>query len=1568
MSKVSKKQPQRKYEKTDQLTHIRKRPDTYVGSKKLQKLAAHCVADITAPTPTLITQDISYIPAMLRIFVEIISNAIDNIYRSDEDKIIMTKIKIDINKETGETSVWNDGTWIPLDKHEDTGLAIPHLIFGELLTSDNYDDTRDRQGSGRNGYGAKLTNVFSTEFKIEIAVPAESGEGLEIYRQTWTDGMTKATKATVTKRKTGKPYTRVTYTPDFAYFGITEYSEDIISLYYRYIYDSAMIAGCSKVAVWLDGKKIPISNLKEYAKLFTDSDELLEMKTCNSTVVLIPAKTFNFSAFTNGVHNSDGGVHLDLWSNAIFRPLMTKFNTKGRPQVSMRDIKQFFRILIKCDLPSPEFSSQSKTYLTSPSPEVKVTTKNITALMKWDFAEKVKDIIKGKELLTLKKIERKKKTFQKIPGYDPANLAGGPKASECILIFTEGLSAKAYAARGIDKGFVGNNDMPQIKGRDYFGLFPLRGKLLNVKNAKTLSISNNKEIKNAIAAINLRVNVDYTIEKNFSTLQYGKIAILCDADVDGIHIKGLLINMFHTLFPTLLKREDPFIISMETPIVRVFEGRNAHVFYDETKYKEFIARPGKGKLRKKYYKGLGTSSNKEVMETFGERVIKYTFDDEADTNMTHLFNSTHTSERKTWLGNYDPSNRLPDGSGKVSEMTITDFINYDMIKFSIDDCGRSIPHLLDGLKESQRKILYSVFKKKLTYTSKTLKVAQLSGYVAEHSGYHHGEQCLYDTIIKLANDIVGMNNIPLLFRDGQYGCLDPETPILMWDGGIKEAKNIQVGDILIGDDGTTRTVRKTVKGNDTMYDIVQGYGNTYRVNSYHILTLSYSMHKTIFWENSSESWVLKYFDDDAKCSKSKSISTTYMKKEDAYEKILHISDSIDDNHIFDINVQEYLKISKSERRYFKSVKNTSIIQWKEQSVPIDPYIFGHWLGDGDSNGNGFATEDHEIVKEWVKYAETIGAEVVHTKNDIDHENYHYSIRRKGSGKAGNLAVGNALHSSEKCKGCLTSKARHISCNWTYTKYNDCNVQCEGLNINGIKRTDFQPFKEILKKNNFMKNKHIPEYYIQNSKKVRLELLAGFVDSDGTVRESNGVQHVVISQEETKHGHLIDKLQYIANSLGFRATTSKSTHTRKNGGITIMKNLFISGDIWIIPTKIKHKKLINIKRRRNMVYCNFTVKNVGMGEFCGWDIDKNERFLLGDFTVTHNTRLQGGKDAAAGRYIFTKADQLTRLIFPAIDDNLLPRHRDDGDLIEPMFYIPVIPMILCSGCRGGIGTGWSCSVPTYNPLDLIASCKKWITKGDDAVTDLHPWFRNFKGTVTQESPTRHITTGVFERKGNKVTISELPIGMWTDKYKEFLEDMLENKIIKSLKNYSTPQVVKFVITESHNGLRCNSENLKLTSAINTTNMVLFTPKGKLKKFKNTKEIIINFCKCRMSLYDKRRAYLIKIMENEVKIATNKMRYLDAVMNETLIIFKRSETDIIGDMETMGLEKIKDNYDYLLNLTSRSFSQDKLDSLQKEIDTLTEKLEAAVKKTGKECWLSELATLKTEYTKWQKKMAY
>ena len=151
-----------------QLEHILHRPDTYVGSGRQQTYNDSHVGDITSVTPVIKKCSVKYIPAMLRIFVEIVSNAIDNIYRSEEEKVPMSKIKVTIDQDTGLTTVYNDGGWIPLDTHVETGKAIPELIFGVLLTSDNYDDQKQRSGSGRNGYGAKLTNAFSTMFKIEI--------------------------------------------------------------------------------------------------------------------------------------------------------------------------------------------------------------------------------------------------------------------------------------------------------------------------------------------------------------------------------------------------------------------------------------------------------------------------------------------------------------------------------------------------------------------------------------------------------------------------------------------------------------------------------------------------------------------------------------------------------------------------------------------------------------------------------------------------------------------------------------------------------------------------------------------------------------------------------------------------------------------------------------------------------------------------------------------------------------------------------------------------------------------------------------------------------------------------------------------------------------------------------------------------------------------------------------------------------------------------------------------------------------------------------------------------------
>jgi hypothetical protein len=247
-----------------------------------------------------------------------------------------------------------------------------------------------------------------------------------------------------------------------------------------------------------------------------------------------------------------------------------------------------------------------------------------------------------------------------------------------------------------------------------------------------------------------------------------------------------------------------------------------------------------------------------------------------------------------------------------------------MIHLSAYDCARSIPNMVDGLKISLRKILYSAFKRKLT---SEIKVAQFSGYVSEHSSYHHGEASLNGAIVSMAQDFIGSNNINLLEPHGQFGCLSPETPILMWDGSIKLAKDIIVGDKLVGDDGCERNILRTTNGVDEMYEIYDDSNdNKMTVNSQHILTLYFEKNGYIKWKESINSWVLYYF--DGKTIKEKSIkakdfnnnSNRYNKstlsKSDAYDKILNFKNNLEIkfSNIIDIKLDDYLKLSKSNKK------------------------------------------------------------------------------------------------------------------------------------------------------------------------------------------------------------------------------------------------------------------------------------------------------------------------------------------------------------------------------------------------------------------------------------------------------------------------------------------------------------------------------------------------------------------------------------------------------------------------------------------------------------------------------
>lgn len=1112
------------YEKLSEIDHILCRPDMYVGSNMSESKDEY-VAEKTDNGFVIKRKEIQYPPGLLRIFIEILSNAIDNVQRSRKEGIKCTKIKVTINKETGETSVWNDGKVIPIEKNSD-GEYIHTMIFGQLRTSSNYNDEEERLVSGRNGMGGKVCCVFSEYFTVTGGDP----EVKKQISQTWSNNMKEVQPPVIKAYQNVNGFTKITYKPDFKQFKLSGYTDDIINLYTKYIIDAAML---TRLSVSLNDEVLPVKTLQDYAKLYsvqkddtTTTDMISITDDMYGEAVLITSKNvsdYGYISFVNGVYTMNGGKHVDAWSEAFFRPLVEKFTKKDKPQVTIKDIKQFFMIFVNTTVPNPIFESQSKTQLVGPTIKVTaITPSHINKISKWDVMHRINDIVRDKELSVLKKSENKRGASRKIEGVDHANNMGGKYSTECSFILCEGDSAKSFAVAGIDVSIFGK------KGRDWFGIYKLRGKILNPRNATPKQISENTIITNLIRALNLRVGVDYTDDAVFSTLNYGRVIILVDQDYDGFHIGGLILNFFHTLYPSVMRRKTPYLVSMMTPIAKVFLPNETLQFYDQRKYDKYaseIQAMGK-KLKVKYYKGLGSSEEEEVLDTYGKKIIEFTMDENTDMNMVKVFHKSHANDRKEWMEMYDPSiyNEIPDRD-QVSNMSISDYLNHEVIKFSIDDCSRNIPCIIDGFKEGQRKIIYACFKKKLTTE---FKVAQLAGYVAEHTAYHHGEVNLYGTITGMATCFVGSNNIPLLYRGGQMG----------------------------------------------------------------------------------------------------------------------------------------------------------------------------------------------------------------------------------------------------------------------------------------------------------------------------------------------------------------------------------------------------------------------------------------------------------------TRLMGGKDAAAARYIFTKLETLTRCIFPEEDDGLLEKNYDDGIAVEPKFYVPIIPMVLVNGVSGAIGTGWSSNIPSYNPIDICKYIKTWIkTDGQGPFEELTPWYSGFTGVIEKSGDNRYITHGTCTRlTNNKVLISELPIGVWTDTFKEKIEDLVDEKVFKQMKNYSTTQKVHFEVIETADGEKCTPELLKLYSYLSTSNMVLFTEKGTIKRYENVHEILNEFCTTRLRYYKLRKDNLINQLTNQLNKAELSKRFLTDVMEDRLNVFKRNEKDIIKDMIKLGYTAQNDEEDsgedsgfmYLFKMSVRSFSNEKITQLTSEINTYKNKIKDIKTKTHGEMWGEDIENFLTKYGEWKIEM--
>lgn len=780
------------YQLYTQKQHIYEVTDTYIGSD--EKISRNeWLYDFA--TKRMVPATITLPQGVERLFLEIVSNAGDNSARSWNSGLDPGPIDVRMDRKT--IVVRNGGTPIPVEVHPQYGIWVPQMIFGTLLTSSNYDKTVIRMGCGRNGYGAKLVNIFSKLFTVEVGDPIRKLK----YTQVWQNNMDVRREPTIVPYE-GPAYVQIAYEMDFARFGYTEYPDEAFNLFARFVLDFSFTC---KVPVTFNGELFNLKDIRAYSALY-----LGELSVTNSIVhyewplgvetyrqprktggavvardpTVIPTielcivdtpDNATVISFVNGIMTVDGGVHVDAVHKAVSTSLLEVINGEKKakkkktskdegPKLTVGDIKPHLSIILSCRLPDPKYKSQTKTMLASPKPDLRIPDETLNPILRWSVIDRLYAALAAKQYKKLMGTDGKKRRHVKLEKGDDANEAGGPRSSECTLMIVEGMSAMGYAR-------TFQSLVPE--GRDIIGILPLKGKPLNILNASPIQIAENTEICELKKMLGLQEGMDYTVPANRATLRYGHILISADQDNDGSHIKALLMLFFGARFPSII--QIGMLMYLNTPRLRVFKGTEVKKFYTPREYEAWKAvTPDYQSWRHKYYKGLGTSKKADIQDDFAApRYVTCYYDDRTQEALRLAFDERFADQRKQWITQWQGAIEVED----IQMQPISQFIYQELIEYSIENLSRSIPKLLDGLKESQRKILWAAFKKweseSKTQIMKTnpqeMKVERFAQFASEKTNYHHGGRILEDVTVTMAQDFVGANNLPYFQRDGQFG-------------------------------------------------------------------------------------------------------------------------------------------------------------------------------------------------------------------------------------------------------------------------------------------------------------------------------------------------------------------------------------------------------------------------------------------------------------------------------------------------------------------------------------------------------------------------------------------------------------------------------------------------------------------------------------------------------------------------------------------------------------------------------------------------------------------------------
>jgi len=765
------------YQKKDPRGHVLLRPQVYLGSMEMETNTTYIVDPDASDMATarMVLAEVTYVPGLCKTFDEVLVNASDRIQKKDETGC--NEIRVVVDEKQNCVSVTNDGKSIPIKLHPQYKIYLPELLLGNMFSSTNFNDDEKRTVGGLNGVGGTLANIMSTKYKIEID-DVDSGKR---YVQVFTKNMSKIGAPKITDCKTKNSKTKITFWPDLPRFAKMESLDaGIIAMMQRRTWD---IAGThTNAKIYWNGKRIPVRHFKDYSARFVPEDAPIVYEEVNERwqicISIANPKTkdkLKQISFVNHIYTALGGQHLKHVRAKVQKVLDETIAKLPKDSdiraLQPKQIKASLFFMVNCIIENPDFDSQAKVNLTTPPSKFGSScdiqsVKFAQRLKKAGILEHIADVAAGHANKELAKTDGKKRS--RVTGlgdkYQAANWAGTKRSKECTLILCEGDSAKALVVAGIAS-------IPG--GSDRFGVYALKGKVLNTGSKSGKKLAKNDVVTAIKQILGLKSGVVY---KSSAELNYGFLDGFTDQDHDGAHIWGLSCNLFRTQWPSLFQLPG-FLNRMVTPVaICTKKGMAPKEFYTLQQLEAWKEAEGiEGARTKgwslKYYKGLGTSTNKDAAHYFAtlkERTIPFKYESKEDDQAMGLAfdqEKGKADKRKEWLQASDPANSGIDYA-RVKTVRYTEFINKELVLYSHASNARGLPRMFDGLKPSTRKVLFAAFKRRLT---ESLKVVQFQGYVSEHTAYHHGEASLNQVIVKMAQNFPGSNNVNLLWPDGQFG-------------------------------------------------------------------------------------------------------------------------------------------------------------------------------------------------------------------------------------------------------------------------------------------------------------------------------------------------------------------------------------------------------------------------------------------------------------------------------------------------------------------------------------------------------------------------------------------------------------------------------------------------------------------------------------------------------------------------------------------------------------------------------------------------------------------------------